>query len=471
MVFGKDSSFESPTTCQVGQTCSVPKPKRPNRVKREFERFFDNEASGAIVMLLAAVIALFIANTNLEGILDPFWNTRAGFFSGDFNLGITYRYWIDDALMAVFFFVVGLEIKREFLVGELSTFKDAILPVLAALGGVIIPSVIYAALNWGTPAVVGWGIPVTTDIAFSLGVLALLVSYIPRSLKVFMSALTITDDIAVIAIIAIFYTYTIDITYLFWAAGVAFAMFALNRFGVQKILPYVILSLLLWFCFFKSGVHATAAGVLAAFLVPTSAACSPIEFTTFTRKRIDAIESCYNPDAHLLDDDDDQNRAYDIAQKAREIASPLQRFEHFLHPISTYMILPLFALANAGIRIVGIGWDSVTNVTLGVAIGLMVGKPIGITIATWLATRIKGVNLPKSLTMHHIFGVGILGGVGFTMSMLAAQLAFAGEGLGAHTYEAKLGILTASFVSGIAGYLYLRFVAAKKSPPLDEDDF
>lgn len=444
--------------------------KRQERVKREFERFFDNEASGAIVMLLAAVIALFIANTNLEGLLDPFWETRAGLFSGDFNLGITYRYWIDDALMAVFFFVVGLEIKREFLVGELSTFKDAILPVLAALGGVVIPSVIYAALNWGTPGVVGWGIPVTTDIAFSLGVLALLVSYIPRSLKVFMSALTITDDIAVITIIAIFYTYTIDLTYLYWAAGVAVLMFVLNRFGVQKLVPYVILSLVLWYCFFKSGVHATAAGVLAAFLIPTSAAVTPIEFTKFTRKRIDVIESCYNPDAHLLDDDEDQNRAYDIAAKAKMIASPLQRLEHLLQPISAYFVLPLFALANSGIRFIDIGLDSVTKVTLGVALGLIVGKPIGITAATWLATRFKGITLPRGLNMHHIFGIGILGGVGFTMSMLAAQLAFAGEGLGIHTFEAKLGILIASFISGIGGYLYLRFVAAKNTPIVEDED-
>lgn len=451
--------------------------RRQKRVKKEFERFFDNEASGAIVMLLAALVALFIANTGLNGILDPFWNTRAGFFSGDFSLGISYRHWIDDALMAIFFFVVGLEIKREFLVGELSTFKDAILPVIAALGGVIIPSVIYAAINWGTPEVVGWGIPVTTDIAFSLGILALLVSYVPRTLRVFMSALTITDDIAVILIIAIFYTYSIDVTYLYWAAGFAALMFLMNRMGVQKLLPYVLGSLILWYCFYRSGVHATAAGVLAAFLIPTTAIITPIEFTNFTRKRIEQIEACYDPDANLLDDDEDQNRAFDIAGKAKQIASPLQRLEHLLHPVSTYFILPVFALANAGIRVVGIGFDSITGVTLGIGLGLMIGKPVGITVATWLATRIKGVELPRGLTMKHIFGVGILGGVGFTMSILAASLAFAPEAMQPHVFEAKLGILTASFVSGIGGYLYLRFVAAKNRPvegaacdikPLDE---
>ena len=273
---------------------------------------------------------------------------------GDFGFEQSLKHWVDDALMAIFFFVVGLEIKREFIVGELSTLRGAALPVVAAIGGMVVPAAIYTALNAGGPGAAGWGVPMATDIAFALGVLALLGSRIPDALKVFLTALAIADDIGAILVIAIFYTQQVYGAWLLFALVPLALMIVLNRMGYDEPLGYAVLGVVLWFCVFNSGIHATIAGVIAAFTIPASAKMSPLAFTEVCRLNVDEIEAHEVPGAHTLEDDNQQRAALRIRDAAVQSTAPLQRLEFALHPLAVWSMLPLFALANANIRIVGI---------------------------------------------------------------------------------------------------------------------
>jgi NhaA family Na+:H+ antiporter len=340
-------------------------------------------------------------------------------------------------------------------VGELSAARKAALPVLAALGGMIVPALIYIAINQGGPGAHGWGVPMATDIAFAIGVMALLGDRVPSGLKVFIVALAIADDIGAILVIAVFYTTGVNFVALAVAAALFVLLIVLNRAGVDSPWPYFLIGGLLWLAMLISGVHSTIAGVLVAVTIPAVAKVDPLVFTAETRARLDRIEAANVPDAHVLCDDTQQLVALDIRRDARHTASPLQRLEFTLHPFTTFVVLPLFALANAGVRLVGVDVPYLLSlkVALGVMLGLVVGKPIGIALFSWLAVRLKVAELPTGVTWPLLVGAGVLGGIGFTMSLFVASIAFRGQ---LQSTEAKTAILVASLVAGGLGYLVLR---------------
>jgi len=426
-----------------------------------FQDFFRYEAAGAVVMLVATIVALVMANTDLYGSLNHLWNMEAGVFSGSFRFSRSYLLWIDDALMAIFFFVVGLEIKREILVGELSTLRGAALPVVAALGGMLAPALLYALVNHGGEGAHGWGIPMATDIAFALGALALLGSRIPRSLKVFLSTLAVADDIGAIIVIGIFYSSDVSWGWLAFAAVPFAAMILLNRKKVDSTVPYIICAVVLWLAFLNSGIHATLAGVIAAFTIPATAKLDPLVFTRFLRERSQKIEGVHKPESPVIKDDEQQILAYGVSQAALRVASPLQRLEHAILPLSNFIILPLFALANAEIRIVGNSGFSLGKVGLGVMLGLVVGKPLGVFGVSWLGIKTGLFKMPRGMDLKYLFGGSLLAGIGFTMSIFVSNIAFRGSDATEMMAEAKIAILIASLISGIIGFSWLKFVCKK----------
>jgi NhaA family Na+:H+ antiporter len=425
-------------------------------LQQNFAEFMHQETSGALVLLVATVAALLIANSALDPAYEAFWHEHAGFFFRDFLLDQSLKHWVDDALMAVFFFVVGLEIKREFIVGELSTLRGAALPVIAAIGGMVVPAGVYLFINAGTATQGGWGVPMATDIAFALGVLALLGTRAPMGLKVFLTALAIADDIGAILVIAIFYSQGTNPAWLAAALIPLALLILMNRAGIDEPIYYLIVASVLWFCMLNSGIHATIAGVIAAFTIPAKAKLAPLEFTNVCRVKLDEIEALDEPGAHTLKDDRQEHRALEIRDAAIRSTAPLQRLELALHPMTAFVILPLFALANANIRLVGAQGLGVHAVGIGVFLGLVVGKPVGIALASWLAVKAGIADLPTGVTWRHVIGAGMLGGIGFTMALFVANLAFRDEGV---ETEAKIFILAASVVAGLAGYLWLRCVA------------
>lgn len=436
---------------------------QPTRLREGFEEFFHREISGALVLLVATIVALALANSNLYSFADHLLHLNLGISSGSWSFMQSYKHWIDDALMALFFFVVGLEIKREFIVGELSTIKGAALPVVGAIGGMAVPAILYSLFNIGGSSIDGWGIPMATDIAFSLGILALLTSRSPSSLRVFLASLAIADDIGAILVIAIFYTSQVEWIWLAFGLLPIITMALLNRFKVDPVWPYLICAVVLWFAFFNSGIHATLAGVIAAFLIPSNSKVTPREFAEYAKRKIQFINKIDNPEACVIVDDDQQITAFQIAQAAKSSASPLQRLEHALLPVSTFIVLPLFALANAEIRIIDSG-ITFGSISFGIFAGLVIGKPLGIVLFSWIGVRLGILELPQGLTLSHIIGGGLLAGVGFTMSLFISNLAFSGPGSADQIIESKLAILTASVTAGLLGYLWLRYFAPVATP-------
>lgn len=433
------------------------------RAQEDFQRFLALEVSGGIVLLVAAILALVLANSPLAEGYARLWETPIGIHVGSWELTEPLIGWIDDGLMALFFFVVGLEIKREVLVGELSSPRKAALPIVAAIGGMAVPALIYFAFNAGGPGASGWGIPMATDIAFALGVLALLGSSVPIGLKVFLTALAIADDIGAIIVIALFYTDEIHLSWLGLGVSLLVALFALNRLGVDSPAPYGIIGLVVWFAFLHSGIHATIAGVLVAFTIPATAKLAPMQFVAWTRDKLAHIEECEVPDAHVLDDPTQQHCAFEIQAAATHVAAPLQRLEHTLQPFTTYVVLPLFALANAGVALPGEGVVELAGkpVTLGIFFGLILGKSLGILSMSWLAIRMKFADLPPGVSWPQVLGAGILGGIGFTMSIFVANLAFEKPAL---LGQAKVAILITSLAAGMAGFVFLKLVARGSRP-------
>lgn len=381
-----------------------------------FKEFFRTEKAGSVILILCTAISLVLANFILGEPYARFWHGYLG--------PLSVEHWVNDGLMAIFFLLIGLELKRELYVGELSSLKRASLPIIAALGGVVVPASIHLALNFGTPSQAGVGIPMATDIAFAIGILALLGDRVPASLKVFLVALAVMDDLAAIVVIAVFYTADLSLIYLMAALAVAAALGIANWFGVKTLFVYLIGGAFLWYFMLRSGVHATIAGVLLAFTIP------------FNDPGVE-----HSPSDHL---------------------------EHILHRPVSFLILPIFALANTGIIIQsGLAAELMTANSLGILIGLIVGKPIGITIASLIAVTAGISRRPLDLGMKHIFGAGLLGGMGFTMSIFIANLAFPGDP--AHIDSSKLAIVLASLVAGIAGYLYLAFWGGMLSTDIDAD--
>ena len=435
-----------------------------NWISNAFQDFFAQETSGAIVMLIATAVALVIANTNSYSFMHEFWNAKFGLISGSDHFVNTVEAWLNDGLMAIFFFVVGLEIKREFIVGELSTFKKAILPVIAALGGMMAPALIYFAINHGTIGAHGWGIPMATDIAFSLGICALLSDRIPHSMKVFLSALAVADDIGAIVVIGIFYSSNIHWAWLAFALVPLAGLIIMNKAKVYSILPYVVMTIVLWYAFLNSGIHATLAGVIAAMCIPASARISVPSFIKTARKKLGYIEETHVAGTHVLECEKEQSAAYTLADLSYGIVSPLQRLEHAILPFSNFIILPLFALANAEVRFVGqAGGFQLGRVGLGVYLGLVLGKPLGIFTVCWLGTKLKLLSLPSDMNYRHLLGAGMLAGIGFTMSIFVSNIAFSGKLAPAEMGEAKIAILLASLSAGILGSIWLTLVNRPKS--------
>ena len=386
------------------------------KLSKTFKNFFDSKKSGGILLIICTIVSLVITNSILGANYLSLWQMYVG--------GLSVEHWINDGLMAIFFLFIGLELERELQVGELSDFKNALLPIFAALGGLCLPALIHFIFNKGTEAQAGIGIPMATDIAFALGVLAILGRRVPASLKVFLTALAVIDDLGAIIVIAVFYTAKLSVAYLIGATIVFGLLLALNYFWhVMSLIPYLLGGALMWFLMLKSGVHATIAGVLLAFTIP------------FTGK-----------------EDDEE--------------SPSHRLEHFLHKPVAFIILPIFALCNTGIVI---GADALPSLTatnsLGIISGLLIGKPIGIMLLSFLAVSSGVCRLPLDLNWKHVFGAGILGGIGFTMSIFITNLAFVGNADAINA--SKMAILLASLTAGTIGFLWLKLLG--KPEESDED--
>lgn len=427
---------------------------------RSFQEFAAQETSGGILLLACTIAALVWANSPWAGSYTALWHTHFTVGLGPFGLSKDLHFWVNDALMAIFFFVVGLEIKRELLVGELASRRQAALPILAALGGVVVPALLYSALNANGPGAAGWGIPMATDIAFAIGVMALLGERVPLGLKVFLTALAIVDDIAAVLVIALFYTAQLSWGALGLAGFCLLVLLAANRLGVRHSLPYALVGVVLWMALLQSGVHATIAGVLLAFMIPSRTALNQREFLRHGRAILDHFERAVETEPFEILNDAEQQTAIEALEDACEkVQPPLHRLEHGLHPWVTFGVMPLFALANAGVPLFGnLGKAVWEPITLGVVLGLVLGKPIGVTLASWLAVRLGLASLPESVSWKHIHGAGWLAGIGFTMSLFMAGLSFTED---AQLTSAKLGILMASVSAGIIGSMILLRVRSK----------
>jgi NhaA family Na+:H+ antiporter len=426
----------------------------PSRFVRPLLQFTHVEAAGGIVLLLATIAALIWANAGSGESYQEFWHTHVSFSIGSFHLDESLKHIVNDGLMVIFFFVVGLEIKRELVVGELRDRKRAALPAIAALGGMILPALIYVGFVAGTggEALQGWGIPMATDIAFSVGVLSLLGSRISVGAKLFLLALAIADDIGAIAVIAVFYTTDLAFGWLLASlAALAIIAFA-SRIGIRSMGFYVVAGIVTWFFVFESGVHATLAGVALGFLTPASAMYSDDEYYRKSKWILSRYDmDAASPRARERVDHD----ALDLSNIAKESVSPLDRLELALHPWSSFVIIPIFALANAGVRFVDVDLLSAaaSNVALGVAAGLVMGKSIGISLATYFAVKVGIGRLPPRSSWREVFGLAALAGIGFTVSLFITELAFTDPQI---VDRAKIGIFIGSTVAGILGYLILR---------------
>lgn len=425
-----------------------------------FQSFIHTESAGGILLLGATIAAMVWANSPWAATYQEFWSTPVSLAVGSHTLTETLIEWINDGLMAMFFFVIGLEIKREILVGELASWRQATLPLAAALGGSILPALLYAGFNTGTENARGWGIPMATDIAFSLGILSLLGARVPLALKVFLTALAIADDLMAVLVIALFYTSTISWTSLVVGAVFLALLISANWAGVRHTLVYSILGIGgLWLAFLLSGVHATIAGVLAAMTIPARPRLSVPEFLAKGRALLQRFEQVVSPDQPPLANLEGSRIARRMKTVVTHVETPLQQLEHALHPWVTVVVMPVFALANAGVSIHSdIGAMLLNPVALGVCIGLLVGKPAGIMLSAWLATRCGIAALPEAVSWPQLGAVGVLAGIGFTMSLFIAGLAF---DAGSSLLSAKAGIVLGSTMAGLIGWLLLRNISGK----------
>lgn len=423
-----------------------------------FVRFSKMEASSGILLLITTVAALVWANSPWEQSYHAIWNAQLPVGLGGFVLSESRHEWINDGLMSIFFFLVGLEIKREVLIGELCSLKQAAFPFLAALGGVIVPALLYLLVSHGTPSANGWGIPMATDIAFALGVLALLGRRVPTPLKVFVAALAIVDDIFAILVIAVFYTAHIHFLSLgAGLAGVALSLVA-NLLGIRKPGVYAVIGTLVWFAVLKSGVHATVAGVLLAFTIPARTHLNKSHFLKSGRWLLDRFESADVNSA------DEHAAIYTLENHCDLVQSPLHRIEHRLQPWVSFVVMPLFAFSNAGVHILGnVSAAARNSACLGVALGLFVGKPLGIWLCAWLSAKANLAAPPAGVSWRHILGASWLCGIGFTMALFVASLAF---GDGVLLDMAKIGTMAASVCAGICGAILL---GRKTGPPVSAD--
>lgn len=433
--------------------------QRAASVYRAFRNFTHLEASGGIVLMAAALVALLWANSPWAAQYYDLWHTELTFGLGERAVTHDLHWWINEALMVLFFLVVGLEIKREILVGELASIRQAALPIAAALGGMIVPALIYAAINRGTPGIAGWGVPMATDIAFALGVMALAGPRVPLALKVFLTALAIVDDIGAVLVIALFYSSSVAWGYIAAAGLILLALIVLSNLGVRKLVVYIVLGIALWLMVLNSGLHATLAGILLAVTIPANRKIEREKFLENLRGHVHSFEQAGVSNPRLLSREQ-QEVLISLESSVEDVEAPLQKMEHALHPWVVFVIIPLFALANAGVSVGGnFSGLLFSRVSLGVIAGLVLGKQLGILLASWLAVKLRWAELPAGVTWRQIYAAGWLAGIGFTMSLFIAELAFSAE---MDLEAAKVGILAASLLAGITGYLLLRAFTGKK---------
>ena len=423
-------------------------------------RVLKHDIVASLLLLLSAAAALVLANSPWAHGYEAFWEFEFGLDVGGAAVAKPLRHWVNDGLMCLFFFVVGLEIKREVIAGELASVRKAMLPIVAAVGGMLMPALIYAAINHSSPTHMGWGIPMATDIAFAAGCLALLSKRVPPALTIFLVALAIVDDLGSVLVIALFYSDTIHTAPL--VIGILLILFslALSKAGVRKTSAYALIGILLWIAFLNSGVHSTIAGILLAFTIPPNARYETPKFfgrMTTLLGRFREAEDFENP---LLVNARQQSLIRSIGAECRHVEAPLQRIEYSLHPFALLVIMPVFAFANSGITLGGAGITGMLTapVTLGVFFGLVAGKQVGIMLFAWLAVRLGWASLPSGVNWRHLYGVSWLAGVGFTMALFINGLAFssaAGERSAEYLAQGKLGVLLASFAAGVVGCLIL----------------
>ena len=433
-----------------------------NRVLTPIEEFIHRQTTSGILLMLCAIAALFIANGPWAETYHHILKIPFSIGVGEWVLSMSLHHWINDGLMALFFFVVGLELKRELLVGELSNIKAALLPIIAAIGGMVLPATIYMSMNSSDHTFDGWGIPMATDIAFALGVMALLGGRVPKALLGFLVALAIVDDLGAVLVIAIFYTEQLNLSAIIAAISVLLLLASLNLGGIRKPLPYVLLGILLWAAFLKSGIHATLAGILLAFLIPIRPKYNPERFLQRANELLQEIRENFRAEPNIVKNYKMRAKVRALENGIHKVQAPAQVLEHNMHIPTAYLIIPIFSLANAGVPI---AWGEIANtllhpVSLGVIVGLVLGKLIGISGFVWLALKLNIGTLPPSLNMTHIIGASLLGGIGFTMSIFIAELGFANSP--EDLLMAKTGVLFASLTAGVSGYLWL-FVTSIKN--------
>jgi NhaA family Na+:H+ antiporter len=422
----------------------------PRRVLRPIRQFTQLEIAGGVVLLAASVIALIWANA-APGSYTDFWGTELTVTLGDHSITEDLLHVVNDGLMTIFFLVIGLEVKRELVLGELSTRQAALLPMFAALGGVVVPALIFTSMTVGDGLAEGWGIPIATDVAFALAALAALGRRVPSSLMAFLLGVAVVDDVVAIVVIAFAYTDGLSLAWLAAAAVGLAAMWGVRELGVRHIGVYLVLGVAVWFAVFESGVHATIAGVAIAMITPTRPFQAPAAVSR------EAVLTAERTDDHPAVPDGDAHQWRRLSWLSREAVSPLTRLEYALHPWSSFVVLPVFALANAGIVLDRAAFDAAaeTPVTAAVVVALVVGKAVGLTAGTALAVRLGLSRLPSGVRWAHIAGVGLLAGIGFTVSLFITELAYSDQDL---VDAAKLGVLAGSVVAAIAGTVTLRLV-------------
>ena len=427
-----------------------------------FARFVQSEAASSIILLACTVLALVWANSPWRHAYEALAHTTLGVTVGARAFALPVHAWINDGLMALFFFVVGLEIKREVVAGQLSSVRLAVLPASAALGGMLVPAAVYAVFNARGPGASGWGIPMATDIAFALGVLALLGPRVPLSLKIFLTALAIADDLGAVLVIALFYTETIRLAALGVAAGLLGLFFLLLRARIRQPLVLLVPVIAVWLAILASGIHATVAGILVALMVPMKSPIPPQRFVEIVRNRLPELERDTVTRESVLLEEEQLDTVLELYEAAADVRPPGLTLERVLHPVQAYLVLPLFAVFNAGIALDAGVLAGVTGaISVGVILGLVIGKPLGLMLLSWIAVRSGLTSLPADLSWRAIFGVGWLAGIGFTMSLFVSGLAFKG---GPALEQAKMGILAGSLVAGLTGYWLLRRALPAEAP-------
>ncbi len=426
------------------------------KIATPFRKFLKYEATSGIILIATVIVALIWANVDNKGYYD-FWHIYFTVSSGSFILSKPLTLWINDLLMAIFFLLVGLEVKREILIGELRNLKAAMLPITAAIGGILVPAGLYLAFNMSNPLnTKGWAIPAATDIAFALGVLYLLGNRVPMTARVFLASLAIIDDIAAILIIAVFYSGSIKFNYLVLALVMFLLLVGLNLLNVRRILPYMLIGAVMWYGFFGSGIHATIAGVILAMTIPATVKIDFVEFRDKSKLLIQNLtDATIDKEFSAKELSIYMDTIAKLEHNCQEVESPLQRLEHSLAPWVTFTVMPIFALANAGVKFSANSIDAISHpVSLGIILGLAIGKPLGIFLASYIALQSGFAKLPTGLTWNHILGLGFLAGIGFTMSTFIATLAFELNPIVLSV--SKIAILIASFIAGISGYILLR---------------